>query len=65
MQLIHDVLLYEVKWSEAISLSPRGFSGLIYNTLWGTLARLLVTQFTINFKEVKDAPVKNRNILVK
>ena len=33
--------------SEAISLSPRGFSGLIYNVLRGTLARLLITQFTI------------------
>ena len=31
-----------------ISHSPRGFSGLIYNTVWGTLAILLVTQFTIN-----------------
>ena len=30
-----------------ISLSPLGFSRLIYNALWGTLARLLVTQFTI------------------
>ena len=27
----------------------RGFSGLIYKTVWGTLAILLVTQFTINF----------------
>ena len=42
-------------------VSPQwGFSGLIYNTLWGTLARLLVTQFTINFMEVKDAPVQIR-----
>ena len=39
---------------------PRGFSGLIYNALWGTLARLLVTQYTINFMEVKDAPVQIR-----
>ena len=40
---------------------PRGFSGLIYNTLWGTLARLFVTQFTIFFfMEVKDAPVQIR-----
>ena len=30
--------------SEAISLSPRGFSGLIYNVFRGTLARLLITQ---------------------
>ena len=35
-----------------ISHFPRGFSGLIYNIVWGTLAILLVTQFTIN-KEVK------------
>ena len=39
-------------------VSPhRGFSGLIYNSLWGTSARLLITQFTINLMEVKDAPV--------
>ena len=25
-----------------ISLSPRGFARLIYNSLWGTLARLLL-----------------------
>ena len=31
-----------------ISHSPRGFSGLIYNTVWGTLAIQFVTQFTIN-----------------
>ena len=31
-----------------------------YNTLWGTLARLLIAQFTINFMEVKDAPVQIR-----
>lgn len=37
----------EVKWSKAISLSPWGFSRLIYNALWGTLARLLAMQFTI------------------
>ena len=47
--------------SEAISLSPRGFSGLIYNVFWGTLARLLITQFTILFLEVKDAPVQIRS----
>ena len=34
--------------SGEISHSPRGFSGPIYNTVWGTLAILLVTQFTVN-----------------
>ena len=37
--------------SEAISLSPRGFSGLIYNVLRGTLARLLITQLKIYFRK--------------
>ena len=35
--------------SEAITLSPQGFSGLIYNVFRRTLARLLITQFTILF----------------
>ena len=41
-------------------VTPLGtFSELIYNTVRGTLAILLVTQFTIliKIKEVKDAPV--------
>ena len=42
-----------------ISHSPRGFSGPIYNTVWGTLAILLVTQLQL-IKEVKDAPVQNK-----
>ena len=40
-----------MKLSEAISLSPLGFSGLIYNALWRALARLLIAQFTINFRK--------------
>ena len=42
-----------------ISHSPPGFSGLIYNSVWGTLAILLVTQFLVLIKEVKDAPVQH------
>ena len=43
-----------------ISHSPRGFSGLIYNTVWGTLAILLVTYSLQLIREVKDAPVQNK-----
>ena len=28
-----------MKWSESISLSPRGFPGLIYSALWGDFSQ--------------------------
>ena len=41
-----------LKWILYRLVTPhRGFSGLIYNTVWGTLAILLVAQFTINFRK--------------
>ena len=36
--------------------SPLGFSGIIYNTGWGTLPRLLKVQFTSK-EGVSDAPI--------
>ena len=37
--------------------SPQGFSGIIYNTGWGTFARLLKVQFTSTEGMSDDAPI--------
>ena len=37
--------------------SPQGFSGIIYNTGWGTFARLLKMQFTSTEGMSDDAPI--------
>ena len=36
---------------------PRGFSGLIYNTGWGTFSRRLMVQFTINEVMSHECPL--------
>ena len=55
--VITIVLSNTIEYNTIVRLlvSPRwGFSGLNLQYFVGTLARLLVTQFTINFMEVKD-----------
>ena len=55
-ELANSFLLFRVcKCKYLIIHSPQGFSGIIYNTGWGT--RLLKLQFTSNEGMSNDAPI--------
>ena len=58
--IISSMSYNELQWSDT-SLSPRGFSGLIYNAVWGTLASLRIKQSTINFLGSERCPVQIRS----
>ena len=42
--------------------SPRGFTEIIYNNVWGDFARLLVAQFTINEEIIYECPLISVNV---